>query len=225
MKFIISIFVLFIFFSCEYSEKKVEKNTIVKDSAQQAIKKTHKKKSVRLDFNTKKELESWKEYGLVEDLLSTYINISNEEALSNAKELSDLASQLIDSIPDKRLKSAPIKSRIHIFQNECLRLKDMANIPSISSEEVSQKIDDVLMGFSMLSAKLNAVFNVRNIENELELDPDFESILNDSTIVDIIIDNNEGASEIMKRARVKRKQSIKKIDYPLNKKLKKKIIK
>ncbi|HIP48322.1 MAG TPA: hypothetical protein EYG92_05075 [Lutibacter sp.] len=155
------------------------------DTIKSILKKNKKIKRIVLKSNTKKELKNWKEYQLVDEILSKFNSISNEEALSNAKELSEFVTHLKDSITDKRLKSPPLKSRINILHNECLRLNDMAEIPAISTEEVSAEIDNIFEAYNAFNAKLNDIFKVRNMENELELDPDFESILNDSSRVPI----------------------------------------
>jgi len=182
MKFIVSIFLILIFVqSCAKKNKK----DIVEDSINTTIKQTiennKRTKVITLNRNSKKEVKNWKEYQLVSDILAKYVSMSNEEALSNAKELSELVKHLKDSLSDKRLESTPLKARINILQNECLRLNDMSNIPSITPKEISDKVDNILESYSAFNAKLNIVFSVRNMENELELDPDFQSILNDST--------------------------------------------
>jgi len=180
MKFSIPLlFSLFIIIvSCE---KKLD-NPIIRTQKKEATA-SEKRKPLKIVLNptTKKELKNWKEYQLVDEILSNFSTLSNEEALSNAKELSEFVTHLKDSIVDKRLKSPPLRSRINILHNECLRLNDMASIPAISSKEVRTEIVNIIEAYSAFNAKLNAVFEVRNIENQLELDPDFEKILNDST--------------------------------------------
>lgn len=182
MKLLTLILVLFLFFTSSCSKQKHKRTT--QTNRVEIIKTTPKDKKIKriiLKSNTKKELINWKEYQLVDEILSRFNTISNEEALSNAKELSEFVTHLKDSIKDKRLQSPPLKSRINILHNECLRLNDMASIPAISATEVSAEIDNIFEAYNAFNAKLNAVFEVRNIENQLELDPDFESILNDSS--------------------------------------------
>jgi len=207
MKSFISFFLLFflVFVSCETKTKQTDVDIIVKDSIVDTQFNNNKGLKVKLNSLSEKELSKWKEYNDVTEFIQKYYQISNEEALSNIKELSELATYLKDSIRDKRLKSAPVKSRINVFYNECKRLDDMSNISAIESEEVSTEIRKVLESYASLNTKLNSVYQVRNLENELELDPDFEKILNDSTHVKIIKEENEGASEIMKRAKQRKR--------------------
>lgn len=163
----------------------------VKDSIKQPVTLHKDVKRIFLNTATKKQLKNWKKYWLVDEILTEYYGISKEEALENAKELSELVTHLKDSLTDKRIKSPPLKSRIHVLHNECLRLYDMAEIPAITKEEVQNQISNVLEAFNALNTKLNAVFAVRNLENELELDPDFEKILTDSIRVEAPLELKE----------------------------------
>lgn len=187
MKQVIFIILLFAIFTSSCTEQKHKKAT--QPTRVETIKitptKDKKIKRIILKPSTKKELNNWKEYQLVDEILSRFNTISNEEALSNAKELSEFVTHLKDSIKDKRLQSPPLKSRINILHNECLRLNDMTSISAITATEVSAEITNIFEAYNALNAKLNAVFEVRNIENQLELDPAFESILNDSSHVPI----------------------------------------
>ena len=176
------LFVLILTFSCKENVKNDRLETTKKDTIA-ASKKNKRNISVSLQPTAKKELASWKEYQLVDEILSKFNTISNTEAISNAQELSELVTHLKDSIRDKRLKSPPVITRINILQNECLRLNDMAKIPAITPQEIDKEIDNILYAYAAFNAKINSVIAVRSAENELELDPDFESILNDTTIV------------------------------------------
>jgi hypothetical protein len=226
MKLFISFFLFFflVFLSCDTNTKKKDENAITKDSIVDTRFNNNKNLKVKLNSISKKELLKWKEYKDITEFIEKYYQISNEEALSNIKELSELATYLKDSIRDKRLQSSQVKSRINVFYNECKRLDDMSNIPAIQSDEVSKEIKKVLESYASLNAKLNSVYQVRNLENELELDPDFEKILNDSTHTKKIKEENKGASEIMKRAKIKKRIKMPK-ELGISKKIKQNILK
>jgi hypothetical protein len=57
----------------------------------------------------------------------------------------------------------------------------MANIPAITPIEVSSSVKKIIEAYAGLNAKLNSIFAVKEIEKELELDPDFLNILKDTT--------------------------------------------
>lgn len=179
--------------SCKKQTKSNETVRVERDTIQLSEKKDKTKISMKLHTKVKKELQDWEEYQLVDALISQFYIISNSEALSNAEELSNLVTHLKDSIRDDRLKTPPVIARINVLNNECLRLKDMAGIHAITDEEVSLEIKNILDAYAAFNAKLNSMFLVKDIEEEFELDPDFEKILRDTTITAPI--NNEHLSQ------------------------------
>lgn len=189
MKFF-SIFLILFFLllsSCQTPNKSDFVSTDLQDTIQKIDKKNSASTGVSLRSNAKKEVENWKEYNLVDAMLTRYFSISNEEALSNAKELSGLVTHLKDSIRDEKLNTPPIRARINILHNECLRLNDMVAISAISPQEVIVEVDKILKAFSAFNAKLNSIYAVDELENELELDPDFIKIFKetpDKTLLD-----------------------------------------
>ena len=168
-------------FSCSKRTKTTGSDLSSVDTLIQSDKKNITSIGVSLHPNTKKAVENWKEYQAVDAILTNFYAISNAEALSNAKELSGVVIKLKDSIRDEKLVTPPVKARINILHNECLRLNDMSNIPAITPEEVKATIQRVLDAFSSLNAKLNSLYSVDELESELRLDPDFLEILNDTT--------------------------------------------
>ena len=137
-----------------------------------------------LSPKAKEALNTWDEYQRVDAMLTRYFAISNAEALSNATELSLLTKQLKDSIRDVRLESHSIKARLNLLYSECKRLEDMNDIPTIKQEEVTFEIRKILDAFSAVNAKFNSVFAIKDLENELDLDPDFQAIINSTTSED-----------------------------------------
>ena len=182
MKFISIVLILSLVLvnSCQKQKKTIGPQLNIKDTTQIGEKRNISNIGIGLHYNAKKEVENWKEYNLVDAMLTRYFAISNAEALSNAKELSGLVTHLKDSIRDEKLNIPPLKARINVLHNECMRLNDMAIIPAISPEEVSIEIKKILEAYSAFNAKLNSIYAVNKIETELELDPDFIKILNDT---------------------------------------------
>jgi len=168
-------------FSCSKRTKTTDSNSNAVDTLVQSDKKNITSIGVSLHPNTKKALETWKEYQSADAVLTNFYAISNAEALSNAQELSDLVISLKDSVRDEKLMTSSVKAHINILHNECLRLNDMANIPAITSEEVHATTKRVLDAYSGLNAKLNSLYSIDELEGELKLDPDFLEILKDTT--------------------------------------------
>lgn len=168
-------------YSCSKQSQTADSDKNTTDKLVKVDKKNIANIGVSLHPDTKKEIQNWKEYQLVDAIITNFYAISNAEALSNSQELNSLVTNLRDSIHIEKHKTPAIKARINILQNECLRLEDMSNISAISPEEVTATIKRVLDAFSGLNAKLNAVYTVRDLESELKLDPDFLEILNDTT--------------------------------------------
>jgi len=133
-----------------------------------------------LDPKTKQALKNWEEYQLVDEMLTRFYAISNAEALSNATELSKLTKHLKDSIRDVRLETPSVKARLNLLYTESKRLEDMNAIPAIKQEEITIEIKKILEAFSAVNAKFNSVLAIDALENELDLDPDFQAMINNS---------------------------------------------
>ncbi len=203
MKLLSIVLVLFFVLanSCQKERKTIEIQSNLQDTLQKNDKKNIASIGVSLHSNAKKKIKNWKEYNLVDAMLTRYFAISNAEALSNAKELSSLVTHMKDSIRDEKLNTASFKARINVLHNECMRLNDMAIIPAISSEEVSLEIKKILEAYSAFNAKLNAIYTVNKLETELELDPDFIKILNDSITKPVPILKNSNLQQAKQKSK------------------------
>lgn len=124
---------------------------------------------IHLNPATKKEITPWKEYSDVDSFLQQFSSISPNEALNNALELAKLAKLLKDSIRPKELQTPSFKTRVNVFENEILRLKDMTYISAITAEEVNQQVTKILEGYSATNSKINTVFTQISLEREVEL--------------------------------------------------------
>lgn len=118
----------------------------------------------------KAEMDNWKEYQLVDELLLKYYSITTLEALSNAEELSRLVKMMKDSIKIEKLQKANIIARINVLENETLRLADMATISSISKEEVKEEVSNIVAIYSAMNSKINTIYQSESIQNMLEVD-------------------------------------------------------
>ena len=113
-------------------------------------------------------VDSWKEYTQIENMMVDYYNISIEEAIINAQELSNATLQFKDSIRVDRFKEPDLKMRLNILNNIALRLNDMGQIPQISGEEVKNEVSNLVRVFSSINSKLNNILSQENLEKELK---------------------------------------------------------
>ncbi|TCI94232.1 hypothetical protein [Tenacibaculum sp. M341] len=135
--------------------------------------KTHKK-TVEVSSLAQKEIESWKEYNEVNEMVSRYYNVSPNDALDMSLELSNLIKIMNDSLKIQDLKVSALKARVNVFENEVLRLVDMKSIPAIKDHEVNSQVDKMLLVFSSFNEKINMIYNKKKFDEEIDLNNFFE---------------------------------------------------
>lgn len=171
MRLFLAILLSSIFFmqSCQKKDNS-KKNTIKKTAMSIAVTHTRAKK---LNNYSIKEIKKWKEYFIVEDFIHQLDKTTPTEALNNAIELKTLSKHLKDSLNVKDLMIPSFKARIHVFENEVLRLADMTYIPSISATDVNNQVEKVLTIFSSLNAKINTLYDKKRFDSEINIDSIF----------------------------------------------------
>jgi hypothetical protein len=155
--------------SCK-NEKDVQRESEISDTLKQNSTRIISKIGESLTPKAKSVLGEWREYSSVDEFMRQYYSISVQDALSNARELSELVGQMKDSIRVENLKEYNVKARFNVLHNETLRLADMAEIPSISDEEVKEEVLKILDVYSAVKAKINTIFKAEDIQNSLEVD-------------------------------------------------------
>lgn len=130
---------------------------------------THKTYGIA-NVTSLKQIELWKEYTVFNEFFKRFEKISPTEAFDNITELKELTVALEDSLNIKTFKTPSFKSRLHVLENEVLRLTDMAVIPAITSKEVNAQIDKVFLVFGSLNDKINTALNQEKFEKEIHLD-------------------------------------------------------
>jgi hypothetical protein len=182
MKYIIPflLIILLTVFSCN-KNKDTQEVTEISDSLKLDVNHIENRIGETLIPEAKVELDNWKEYQLVDELLLKYYSINTLEALSNANELSRLVKMMKDSIKIEKLKKPNIIARINVLENETLRLADMATIPSISKEEVKEEVGDIVAIYSALNAKINTIYKSESIQNMLEVDTEVPIDIQETT--------------------------------------------
>jgi len=171
MKYIIPFLLIILLtgFSCNKT-KNVQEVSEKPDSLKLDVNRIEIRIGETLIPEAKVDLDNWKEYQLVDELLLKYYSITTLEALSNADELSRLVKMMKDSIKIEKLKKPNIIARINVLENETLRLADMATIPSISQEEVKEGVGNIVAIYSAMNSKINTIYQSESIQNMLEVD-------------------------------------------------------
>ncbi len=164
------IIILVFSFSCNKSPK-VEESTVINDTlivedTDRIINNT----SETLIPQAKRALKDWQEYQKLDQFMLKYYNVSNLEALNNAKELSGLVKNMIDTIRVEKLTAINVVARFNVLHNETLRLADMATIPSITKDEVKEEVKKIIDLYSAVNSKINTIYNVENLQTTLEVD-------------------------------------------------------
>lgn len=178
MKFthILTISLLAFSISCKNSPKEKillpEKDTIKTKPVQ--IKYTE----VKLNPKAKKLVKDWIEYQNVDTFILQYHHISSTDALFNAKELSEFAQQLKDSIRIEKFQISSVKIRLNVLYNETLRLADMATINNISEKEVLEESENILNAYSALNLKINNLIKQDHLNSEINVF--IEEVINSS---------------------------------------------
>lgn len=121
-----------------------------------------------LNPSSRKLIEGWKEYKILDEFLIDYYSINIDDALVKAEDLKNYTQQLRDSIRIEEFERPDIKIRLNVLYNNSLRLYDMESIPSIKGIEVENEISNILNAFSALNSKINNIVNQQDLEKELK---------------------------------------------------------
>ena len=115
----------------------------------------------------KKKFEHWEELSALEKELRRFKNISANEALASASDLSDLAKSLKNSEIPNKFDKASFKARVNVFYSETLRMADIATIEGITIEEVGTQIHKVIATYNAIITKINSVLEEERLENSI----------------------------------------------------------
>ncbi len=145
---------------------------VVTETVQQNDKNTVSNHSIssKVDSVYLKNINPWKEYNSFNDFIKRYEKISPYESFDNINELKELTIALEDSLNIPHLKTPAFKSRLHVLENEVLRLDDMEGISALTSSEINSQIDKIFLIFSSVNSKINTVYNQKKFESELNIE-------------------------------------------------------
>lgn len=181
MKQILFLLLSVILFSCGNNKKDFINTTQEKPAL--SIAKSHVAIENILPVFEKK-VASWQELKRVHSFLKKFINVSPNEALSNALELRDLVVSLKDSSKAATFENPSFNARVNLLHTETLRLADLTLIPAITSEEVHLQIDKTIAAFSAVNSKINTLLSKKQFEDEIDVKIDFIGI--DSSKMDFV---------------------------------------
>lgn len=170
MKYLIPFLFLIILISFSCNSKKTDTNQSATDSLSVNSDRITNTISETLIPAAKKDFENWKEYNDVDEFLLTYYSITISEALSKSEELAGLVELMKDSIRIETVNKRNVIARFNVLHNETLRLSDMATIPSISDEEVSEEVTKIIEVYTSVNAKINTIYKAIDLQNKLEID-------------------------------------------------------
>lgn len=151
-------------YCCKKSTQKVVENIKKSDNN---ITINHKAAS-KVNSSSLKKITPWKEYAAFNDFIKRFEKTTPDEAFDNVSELKELTFALEDSLNINSFKNNAFKSRLHVLENEVMRLDDMQDISAITAKEVNLQIDKIFLVFSSLNQKINTVFNQQNFEQQLD---------------------------------------------------------
>lgn len=201
MKLVLNILLLIAIFSCKKENRKQD-NTIKIKSEFSITQKIDTIIPVKNIF--KKDIADWEELVALQDLVSSFKEISINEAFSNAKDLSELTKSLKDSIKPKKFDNPSFDARINVFYNETLRLEDLANIEDVTSVEAIEQIKKVLEAYSATITKINSVLEEEALEKRID------SIIESSAVKSSKLKPLEGKVKIKKKIDYKKDVSLEK---------------
>ncbi|HKJ07354.1 MAG TPA: hypothetical protein VJ970_07815, partial [Flavobacteriaceae bacterium] len=127
----------------------------------------------------RKAVADWKAYQELDDFILKYYNISQPDALAYADELAEMAGYLKDSVTVAKFKDPSFLTRLNVFYNETLRLKDMASIKTIGFDEVNMEVKKVLELYAAINSKINTIYKAEAIQKALEFDTEKPIIIKD----------------------------------------------
>ena len=209
MKKILFLLQFVFLFSCVKNEQEKLEN-IEKKPLLSVVKEHASVEKVNILF--KKDVADWKELNAVNSFLLRFKKASPNEALSNALELRDLVKSLKDSVKPKIFDIPSFNARIHILENETLRLADLTFIPAITANEINVEVDKTIAAFSAVNSKINTVLSKKRFEDAIDVKVDFIGI--DLTKIDSVSKksiDDRSKEKLLERKKINKKMPFKKM--------------
>jgi hypothetical protein len=167
-------------------------NRVSEKSSVQIIKHDSIPRKNKIDYPLKTQLsqlaiKQLKDEKNLTGLIETVQELSHAttgQMLIDAPELRAWVQKVKDSSLVDIFHRPDVKTYLNILWNECLRLEDMKDIPAITEEQIINKSYDIFSLYENFIDKINSVYQIKQWEKQMELDPDFEKVLIESGIID-----------------------------------------
>lgn len=151
------------------NEKEQKKENVLVEKTNMNIQKKHSTPS-KLSAISTKEMKNWKEYNELNSFIGKFENTSPSKALANILDLKDISKKFKDTIRVNDLKTSAFRARLNVFNNEVLRLADMSYIGAITAEEVNEQVGKIVLIYSSINDKINAVYAKKEFDKTINLD-------------------------------------------------------
>ena len=159
--------ILMLFVSC----KKNQETTTVEDDKQQnhivTVQDISKLKYIEyaLDAKTDAVIKDWKDYFLLQDVITNTINADLSFFNDNEDTVKTLVTDLEKSIPSQ-VNSEAIFARMLVLETKIFKLESLSNLPTTGKEELLNTIKELLISFSNFNFQMNKKieFDNRTIE-------------------------------------------------------------
>lgn len=125
---------------------------------------------VQLSPKVKESISDWGTFSMLTEMIERYTSITKSQALTDAKEISNMTKGIIDMVQIDLLDRPDMMIRFNVLYNQALRLDDMATIPSISDDEVRAEVLKLLEAFSSVNDKMNSIYKIDDFEKRFAND-------------------------------------------------------
>ncbi|WP_460190268.1 hypothetical protein [Urechidicola sp. KH5] len=163
MRTLLFICLLALFVSCN-SKKKQTIEEVLANTEQEETQIS--RIGVTLSSMAQKDMQTWVKYQNMRAMVERYQRITKSEALQNALELSELILDASDTIEVAMVDKPEVQMRFHVLYNQAFRLNDMADISSITKEEVEVQVTNILDAYSSLNDKINVLYKIDQFKRQ-----------------------------------------------------------
>lgn len=125
---------------------------------------------VQLSPKVKESTSDWDTFNMLTEMVERYTSITKSQALTSAKEISNMTKDIIDMVQIDLLDRPDMMIYFNVLHNQALRLDDMATIQSISDDEVRAEVLKLLEAFSSVNDKMNSIYKIDDVEKRFAND-------------------------------------------------------
>lgn len=154
---------LLLFVACDSKKKQTIEEVLTNTEQEDA---QISRIGVTLSNIAQKDMRSWVKYQNMRAMVERYQRITKSEALQNALELSELILDASDTIEVAMVDKPEVQMRFNVLYNQAYRLNDMADISSITKEEVESQVTNILDAYSSLNDKINVLYKIDQFKRQ-----------------------------------------------------------